>query len=130
MPVGEQLHNYTLKSAATSRKKPLVLSVKSLSAQGLKAGGSGYAPPDFMLPMSDYQRTISFDSEGCMVDPSLTKTRHLSTKERVARVVHGTIIVFKDEVSAMDAGERREMNRRLRSTGKKAELSSQKLDIN
>ena len=88
-----------VKSAAGRGKDPLVLECKSMSSSGLKAGGSGYAAPDYAVAMKGITKKISFQgSKG--------------GKAKVVKIIHGVPVYFRDERAAMSASEIRAMKAR------------------
>ena len=101
----------SIKSQAGRGKDPLVLECKSMSATGLKAGGAGYAPPDFAVPMTNICRTMSLDLEGedVVIDEQLSKMP--VSKEKIVKIVHGVPVVFRDLQSSMSAAELRSLKR-------------------
>ena len=102
-----------VKSQAGRGKDPLVLECKSMSATGLKAGGAGYAPPDFAVPMTNICRDMKLDLDGgegkVIIDEQLKKMP--ISKQKVVKIIHGVPVVFKDLQSSMSAAELRALKR-------------------
>ena len=100
----------TVKSAAGISKDPLVLECTTMSASGLKAGGAGYAPPDFAIPMTGISKFVQFDDENATVDGNLSRGIKPS-KKKVVKVIHGVPVYFRDEESALSGEELRALKK-------------------
>jgi hypothetical protein len=113
----------TVKSAAGRGKNPLVLECSALNASGLKAGGSGYAPPDYAVPMQGINKPVVFDEQNAKVDEQLLKGRR-PVKKKVVKIVHGVPVYFRDDRAAMSASEIRAMKTRQKTIRMSTRLSS------
>ena len=100
-----------------------MLECTAMNASGLKAGGAGYAPPDYAVPIRGIEKPVVFDTENAKIDEQLLKGKR-PVKKKIVKIVHGVPIHFRDERAAMSASEVRKLMTRQKSMRMTMRLNS------